>query len=234
MAVASMASGSAPFAAQPTVGTLGFPATSVGPPGAGNLAYWDKGVLVGFLARGAVSCQEVSERVEVSLVREGLARLWVGCWFLAQQAVIKPTHHGESLLSGKAVVLSGGGKGCGGFRVLELVGCGLRELHGRQMVRMPLVEGGVQDPVPVGLVLSQRDQALHALKVLAEVLGPEVGPQVVGMVEGLLPQKPASLVPATSPTHAEMVARLHELHASEKRLTKKVEEAKGAVAEGKG
>ena len=59
-----------------------------------------------------------------------------------------------------------------------------------------------------------------------------MGPQVMGMVEGLLPQKHAHPVPAT-PTHAEMVARLHELYASEKRLPKKVEEAKGRLEKAK-
>ena len=65
------------------------------------------------------------------------------------------------------------------------------------------------------------------MKALVQVLGPEKGSQVMGLVEGLLPQKPASPVPAT-PTHAEMVARLHELCASD---NKKVEEAKGAAGE---
>ena len=46
-------------------------------------------------------------------------------------------------------------------------------------------------------------------------------------VAGQGPQKPASPVP-TAPTHAEMVARLHELHDSEK-VSKKVEEAKGRL-----
>ena len=77
-------------------------------------------------------------------------------------------------------------------------------------------------------VLLQRDQALVALKALVQVLGAEVGSQVMELVEGLLHQKPASPVPATA-THAEMVARLHELYASEKRLTKKLEEAKGRL-----
>ena len=44
-------------------------------------------------------------------------------------------------------------------------------------------------------------------------------------MEGLLPQKPASPVP-TTPTHAEVVARLYELYDSEKKGNKKVEEAK--------
>ena len=71
----------------------------------------------------------------------------------------------------------------------------------------------VEDPLPPGRVLSQREQALGALNTLIQVLGPENGPQVIGLVEGLLPQKPASPVP-TTPTHAEVVARLHELYDS--------------------
>ena len=60
------------------------------------------------------------------------------------------------------------------------------------------------------------------------MLGPEIGPQVKGLVVWLLPQKPASPVP-TTPTHAEVVARLHELDDSEKKVSKKVEEAKGRL-----
>ena len=68
----------------------------------------------------------------------------------------------------------------------------------------------------LGVSLSQRERALGALDALIQVLGPETGPQVRGLVEGLLPQKPASPVP-TTPTHAEVVARLHELYDSERR-----------------
>ena len=87
---------------------------------------------------------------------------------------------------------------------------------------------GVEEPLPPGRVLSQREQALGALNALIQVLGPEIGPQVKGLVEGLLPQKPASPVP-TTPTHAEVVTRLHELYDSEKKVDKKVEEAKGRL-----
>ena len=75
----------------------------------------------------------------------------------------------------------------------------------------------VEEPLPPGRVLSQRDQALGALNALIQVLGPEKGSQVKGLVEGLLPQNPASPVP-TTPTHAEVVARLHELYDSEKKI----------------
>ena len=90
-------------------------------------------------------------------------------------------------------------------------------------------QGGVEEPSPPGPVLSQRDQALGALEALVLVLGPEKGSQVMGLMEGLLPQKPASPVPTTPSTHAEMVARLHELYDSEKKVSKRVEEAKGRL-----
>ena len=88
--------------------------------------------------------------------------------------------------------------------------------------------GGLEEPLPPGLVLSQRDQAFGALQALVQVLWPEKGSQVMGLVEGLLLQKQASPVP-TTPTHAEMVAHLHELYDSEKKVSKKVEEAKGRL-----
>ena len=50
----------------------------------------------------------------------------------------------------------------------------------------------------------------------------------MGLVEGLLPRKPAFPVPH-HPTHAEMVARLHEFFDSEKKVSQKVEEAKGRL-----
>ena len=56
--------------------------------------------------------------------------------------------------------------------------------QGKELVRSA-GQGGVEEPLPPGPVLSQRDQALCALKALVEVLGP-VGSQVVGLVEGSL------------------------------------------------
>ena len=53
----------------------------------------------------------------------------------------------------------GGGKGVG-FRELDLVGSGLRELPGRGLVWMRLGGCGVQDPLLVGHVLSQRTRHL--------------------------------------------------------------------------
>ena len=48
------------------------------------------------------------------------------------------------------------------------------------------------------------------------------------MIDGLLPRiQFLQFLPP--PTHAEMVARLHELYDSEKKVSKKVEEAKGLL-----
>ena len=58
------------------------------------------------------------------------------------------------------------------------------------------------------------------------LLEPAIGAQVRGFVEGLLPPKPASPAPAT-PTHAQIVARLHKLYDSETQLVRKVDEVEG-------
>ena len=79
---------------------------------------------------------------------------------------------------------------------------------------------------------SQRDQAVSALRALVELLDPVVGAQVRGLVEGLLPPKPASPAPAT-PTHAQIVARLHGLYDSETKLIRKVDEVEGRVEKAK-
>ena len=95
------------------------------------------------------------------------------------------------------------------FLGLELAGFGLRTVPWRGVERMWL---GREDPLPPGPVLAQRDQTLGALKALVEDLGPVVGPQVMGLVEGCCPrnQPLLSLPPSTD---AEMVARFHELYA---------------------
>ena len=86
--------------------------------------------------------------------------------------------------------------------------------------------------VPSGPPPSQRDQAVSALRALVELLDPEVGAQVRRLVEGLLPPKPASPAPAT-PTHAQIVARLHGLYDSETELIRKVDEVEGRVEKAK-
>ena len=83
-------------------------------------------------------------------------------------------------------------------------------------------------PVPPGPVLSQTDQAVSALQALVGLLDPAVGAQVRGLVEGLLPPKPVSPAPAT-PTHAQIVAKLHKLYDSETQLIRKVDEVEGRV-----
>ena len=191
----------APSAVRLTVGTLASHVTSAGPPGTGNLAYWSKEGLGGVPGKGGCVGADVLVRARLSVVvlsaKEVLARLWVGCGFSAQEAVIIPTRHKESR-GGNGVGVPGAG--VAGVRFEEAAGTG----DGLDVAG----KGGLQEPFPVGPVLSQRDQALNALKMLAKVLGPVVGAQVVGMVEGLSSQKPASPVPAT-PSHAETVARLN-------------------------
>ena len=50
--------------------------------------------------------------------------------------------------------------------------------------------------MPPGPVLSQRDQALGALKALVQVLGPEKVSQVMGLVEGFCPRnQPLQFLP---------------------------------------
>ena len=86
--------------------------------------------------------------------------------------------------------------------------------------------------VPSGPPPSQRDQAVSAQRALVDLLDPEVGAQVKGLVEGLLPPKPASPAPAI-PTHAEIVARLHGLYDSETELILKVDEVEEQVEKAK-
>ena len=169
---------------------------------------------------------------EVSLVREGSARLLGGMRFVGPTGRDQTyTPQGEPTFrkGGGAKGESGEGKGAG------VAGAGVGRVRFEEGAVAGWVggldaagKGGVQDPLPLGPVLTQRDQAFNAWKALVEVLGPVVGPQVMGVVEGLLSQKPAFPVLATT-THAEMVACLHELYASEKRLTEKAEEAKGRL-----
>ena len=70
------------------------------------------------------------------------------------------------------------------------------------------------------------------MRALVELLEPEVGAQVKGLVEGLLPPKPVSPAPAT-PTHAQIVARLHGLYDTETELIREVDEVEGRVEKAK-
>ena len=169
-----------------------------------------------WLVRVLVGVEALLGRVEWGLPWEG----YVGS---AQLVVIRRMFLKVSPPSGRVVVPRVGG-GMWVFLVLVLVGFGLRK--GCRVVVLGRLVRWVEEPLPPNL--SQRDQALGVLNALIQVLGPEIGPQVKGLVEGLLHQKPASPVP-TTPTHAEVVARLYELYDSEKKVTKKVEEAKGRL-----
>ena len=115
------------------------------------------------------------------------------------------------------------GAGVGGRFLTEVSGGSGGEAVGR---------GGGIGPVPSGPPPSQRDQAVSALRALVELLEPEVGAQVKGLVEGLLPPKPVSPAPAT-PTHAQIVARLHGLYDTETELIREVDEVEGRVEKAK-
>ena len=115
------------------------------------------------------------------------------------------------------------GAGVGGRFLSEVVGGNGGEAVGRS--------GGTGQVPPVPPP-SQRDQAVSALRALVGLLDPAVGAQVRGLVEGLLPPKPASPAPAT-PTHAQIVARQHGLYDSETKLIQKVDEVEGRVEKAK-
>ena len=104
---------------------------------------------------------------------------------------------------GEHAFLKGGGAQ-GGGKSAGVPGAGVGRVRFEEGVQGGGVDsdeqGGVEEPLPLGPDLSQRDQALGALKALVLVLGMEKG--------SLTAQKPASPVP-TTPTHAEMVARLN-------------------------
>ena len=116
-------------------------------------------------------------------------------------------------------------------RVLVLGGRFLSEVVGGSGSEAVGRSGGTGQ-VPSGPPSSQKDQAVSALRALVELLDPVVGAQVRGLVEGLLPPKPASPAPAT-PTHAQIVARLHGLYDSETKLIRKVDEVEGRVEKAK-
>ena len=111
------------------------------------------------------------------------------------------------------------GAGVGGKFLPEVGGGSGGEAVGR---------GGGMGQVPAGPPPSHREQAVSALQALIGLLEPAVGAQVRGLVEGLLPPKPASPAPVT-PTHAQIVAKLHKLYDSETQLVRKVDEVEGRV-----
>ena len=135
----------------------------------------------------------------------------------------EPTFRKGSGAKGSGKVGADIGAGVGGRFLSEVSGGSGGEAVGRS--------GGI-GPVPSGPPPSQRDQAVSALRALVELLEPEVGAQVEGLVEGLLPPKPVSPAPAT-PTHAQIVARLHGLYDTETELIREVDEVEGRVEKAK-
>ena len=111
------------------------------------------------------------------------------------------------------------GAGVGGKFLSEVGGGSGGEAAGR---------GGGMGHVPSGPPPSHRDQALSALQALVGLLELAVGAQVRGLVERLLPPKPASPAPVT-PTHAQIVAKQHKLCDSETQLVRKVDEVETRV-----
>ena len=101
-----------------------------------------------------------------------------------------------------------GGGAQGRERNVGVPGAGVGRVRFEEGVQGGGVEAaglqGVEEPLPPGRVLSHREQALGVLNALIQVLGPEIGPQVKGLVEEILLRKQASPVP-TAPTHAEVV-----------------------------
>ena len=137
--------------------------------------------------------------------------------------IIGPTGRDQVGNGAKGSGKGGGdtGAGVGGLFLSEVVGG-----NGGEAV----CRSGGTWPVPPGPVLSQRDQAVSALRALVGLLDPAVGAQVRRLVEGFLLPKPAA--PAT-PTHAQIVARLHGLYDSETKLIQKVDEVEGRVEKAK-
>ena len=89
-------------------------------------------------------------------------------------------------------------------------------------------QGGVEEPLPPGPVLSQRDKAPGALTGVGSGGWTGEGVAVHGVGGGVIAPE-TSLASSYHPTHAEMVARLHELYDSEKKVFGRVEEAKGRL-----
>ena len=148
---------------------------------------------------------------------------------LHQSDCLGPTGRDQSYVPrGEPTYRKGGGGGKGGVDTGAGVGGKFLSEVGSGSGGEAASRGGGIGPVPPGPVLSQRDQAVSALQTLVGLLEPAVGAQVRGLVEGLLPPKPVSPAPAT-PTHAQIVAKLHKLYAAETQLIRKVDEVEGRV-----
>ena len=181
-----LAGGNVLFAVRLIAGTLGTLVTGVEPPRPSppSPRYLEGGVLgqgssSGVHGKGANMVLGGSGEGRVF---PGAVRRWCGYGW---REGFGPTGRDQSYTpQGEPTFRKGagakvGGKGGGIPGALEAgIGCDLVGFQRLRVDRVVRGEGVVQDPLPVGPVLSQRDQALGALKMLAEVLGPVVGPQV--------------------------------------------------------
>ena len=144
----------------------------------------------------------------VHRARAGCIWVRVECGMLAQMAVISRTLQVVIPRPGrvpevKVGVVPGTGVGNFGARVRfeEEPGAG---------GGLPEGGGESREPLSVGGVLSERDQALQAIQVLKGIFGPGVEDQMQGLLQGHLPPKAESPAPASS-TEEERIAQLNDL-----------------------
>ena len=191
----------------------------------GTPRYWESGVMGqgsprGFTGKGGGFAGGVSGQAAGFFGQGSVANAMSGARIVGptgrDQAYVprgEPTFRKGDGAKGGGKGVFDTGAGVGGKFLPEVVGGGGGEVG----------KGAGTGQVPSGPPPSHRDQAVSALQVLVGLLEPAVGAQVRGLVEGLLPPKPASPAPAT-PTHAQIVARLHKLYDSETQLVRKVDE----------
>ena len=171
-----MESGSAHFLVLLTVGTLACRAIGVGPIGIGSLAMQALGALLVVKVVGMWSMREwlVGGLVVVVV---SLGKVWLGLQWedyvgSAQLVVISRMCLKVSPPFGGVVVP----KVEGGMRVFLVLGVGRvrfeEEVQGGGVGAAGFQ--GVEEPLPPGRVLSQREHALGALNTLIQVLGPEI------------------------------------------------------------
>ena len=120
-----------------------------------------------------------------------------------------------------------GGKGLGGGGVKGNVAPGAGVGFGAG--KADAVAGA---PLPVGVVMTDRDKVLQAMDIMKGVLGEEVGAAVNNLVQGHLPPKPPTPTPP-SPTEAERFEKLAEFARKKEGLEKKVEATKVRLVRGR-